>query len=164
MKPVAKTSSIRRISMRTLPKWMLRASLFAVILAVMSMSPAIYAQESVESIEFNVPFAFEDGSQIFPPGQYTIQMESQDILLIRGASGSGLLLRMSDEDRQPSTTTKVVFRKYGDQYFVGEVWVEGETTHTDTVESKTEKRLASELAENKIAPTSVELAALGTSR
>ena len=72
--------------MRTLSKWMLRASLFAVILAVVSMSPTIYAQESGVWVEFNVPFAFEHGSQIFPPGQYTIQMETQDTLLIQGAS------------------------------------------------------------------------------
>jgi hypothetical protein len=150
--------------MRTLSKWMLRASLFAVILAVMSMSPTIYAQASGESVEFNVPFAFEDGSQSFPPGQYTIQRESQNILLIRGASCSGLRLRTSDEDREPSTTTKVAFRKYGNRYFVGEVWVEGETTHTYTLESKSEKRWASEFSENKTAPTSVEVAALGTSR
>jgi hypothetical protein len=53
--------------MRTLPKWMLRASLSAVILTVMSMSSTIYALDSNVSVEFNIPFAFEDGSQDFPP-------------------------------------------------------------------------------------------------
>src|SRR5947208_15643962 len=54
------------------------ASLFAVILAVISMSPAIYAQALGESVEVNVPFAFEDGYQYFPPGLYTIRMESHN--------------------------------------------------------------------------------------
>jgi hypothetical protein len=70
--------------MRTLSKWMLRASLFAVILAIVSMSAAIYAQESGVSVEFNVPVAFEDGSQIFSRGQYPIQMETPDTFLLRG--------------------------------------------------------------------------------
>ena len=106
--------------MRTLPKWMLPAGIYAVILAVVSISPTIHAQESGESVKFNVPFAFEDGSQYFPPGLYTIQMEPQHLLLIEGASSSGFLMALPDEDRDPSETTKIVFRKYGNQYFLGE--------------------------------------------
>jgi hypothetical protein len=164
MKAVAKTSSIRRTSMRTLPEWMLPASLYAVILAAMSISPTMHAQESGESVEFNVPFAFEDGSQYFPPGLYTIQMEPQHILLIDEASCSGFLIVLADEGREPSETTKIVFRKYGDRYSFGELWIEGETSHTFNTMSKTEKRMTSELAGNKIAPSGMELAALGTPR
>jgi hypothetical protein len=71
--------------MRTLSKWMLCVCLFAIILAVVSMSPTIYAQESGVSVEFNAPFAFEDGSQIFLPAQDTIQMETHDTQPIQGA-------------------------------------------------------------------------------
>jgi hypothetical protein len=72
--------------MRTFSMWVLRAAPFAIIPAVVSMSPIIYAQDSGESIKFNVPFAFEDGVQHYPPGQYTvhIRMENQNLLLIRG--------------------------------------------------------------------------------
>jgi hypothetical protein len=91
-------------------------------------------------------------------------VENRNTLLIRGDSTSGFLITLPDEDRQPSETAKIVFRKYGNRYFFGEVWMEGEITHTHTAISKAEKRMTSELAGNKIAPTSVEVAALETSR
>lgn len=62
-----------------------------------------------------------------------------------------------DEDSRPSTTTKVVFLRYGDQYVLHEVWVEGETRHTYCLPSKEEKR---EMAANKAVPTGVVVAAL----
>jgi hypothetical protein len=150
--------------MRTLSMWMLRAILFAIILAVVSRSPATHAQEVGESLVVNVPFAFEDGSQYFPPGLYTIRMEFQNLILIRGDSSAGFLPTIYDDELQPSKTTKIVFRKYGDRYFVREIWVEGDATHTHTPTSKAEKELTSAFAENKTASTGVEVAVLGTLR
>jgi hypothetical protein len=164
MKAVATTPSTRRTYLRQLSMWMLRASLFAIILAVVSLPPAMYAQEVGETVTLNVPFAFEVGSQRFPPGFYTIQMKDQHIILIRGSLASGYLGTWFDEDEQPSKTSKVIFRKYGDRYFIGEIWTAGDGTHTYTVPSKAEKKLDSELAENKTSPTGVEVAVLSASR
>jgi hypothetical protein len=149
--------------MKNLSTWVLRATFFAII-AVISRSPVICAQELGESLKVNVPFAFEDGSQYFPPGLYSIQMVYQHTLLIRGASRSGFLLTIYDDELQPSKSTKVVFEKYGDRYFVREVWIQGDTTHIHSVTSNAEKKLTSEFAENNTAPTGVEVAALETSR
>jgi hypothetical protein len=150
--------------MRQLSMWMLRASLFAIILAVVSLPPAMYAQEVGETVTLNVPFAFEVGSQRFPPGFYTIQMKDQHIILIRGSLASGYLGTWFDEDEQPSKTSKVIFRKYGDRYFIGQIWTAGDGTHTYTVPAKAEKKLDSEIAENKTSPTGVEVAVLSASR
>jgi len=150
--------------MRQLSMWMIRASLFAVILAVVSMPPIIYAQELGETVRLNVPFAFEDGSQRFPPGFYTIQMKAQHIILIRGSLVSGYLGTWFDEDEQPSNTTMVIFRKYGGRYFIGEIWTAGEGTHTYVLPSKAETRLQLEVAENKTSPSGVQVAVLSASR
>jgi hypothetical protein len=84
----------------------------------------------------NVPFAFENGSQHFTAGPYTIRMGSQNMLMIRGKSRAGFAMTLFDEDSHPSKTTKVVFRRYGDQYFLYEVWIEGDTSHTSCLLSK----------------------------
>jgi hypothetical protein len=105
----------------------------------------------------NVPFAFHNGAQHLSAGLYTIRMDYQRVAIIQGESRSGVALAEFDEDRQPSKTTKVVFNKYGDQYFLHEIWVEGETRHTYFLPSKREKL---EISANRTAPTSVVVAAL----
>jgi hypothetical protein len=105
----------------------------------------------------NIPFAFENGSQHFTPGLYTIRMDYRNIMIIRGNAGSGIAITWFDEDRHPSDTTKVVFRRYGERYFLDQVWIAGEATHAYTLPSKAEKR---EIAANGGASTSVQVAAL----
>ena len=138
-----------------------RAILLAIIFAGAPLSPASHAQDLEGAVVVNVPFAFENGPQHFAAGLYTIGMESHNVLMIRGESRSGFIMAGLDEDSHPSETTKIVFRKYGDQYFLREVWVEGETSHTYCLPSKAEQL---EIAANRTAPTGVVVAALETSR
>jgi len=147
--------------MKTLSIWKLRSRLFAGILVATSLSPASRAQDLGMSVEVNVPFAFENGTQHFAPGLYMIRMEEQHLLLIQGRSQSGLTLTWFDEDLKPSKTTKVVFQRYGDRYFLSEIWLTGDTTHAYISPSKAEKEL--EYAANKTANTGVQVALLATS-
>jgi hypothetical protein len=86
--------------MKTLSIWKLRSRLFAGILVATSLSPASRAQDLGMSVEVNVPFAFENGTQHFAPGLYMIRMEEQHLLLIQGRSQSGLTLTWFDERPQ----------------------------------------------------------------
>jgi hypothetical protein len=150
----------RRNSMSTLSMSKFRAILLAVTLAGAPLCPASHAQDPEGAVVVNVPFAFEYGSTHFTAGLYTIRMESQNILELRGEKRSGFSMTRLDDDNRPSKTTKVVFRRYGVQYFLHEVWVEGETSHTSCMPSKAEKL---EISLNRTAPTGVEVAVLATS-
>jgi hypothetical protein len=143
--------------MSTLQISKVRAILLAIIVAGAPLSPASHAQDLEGNVEVKVPFAFEDGFQHFSPGLYTISVDYRNIATIRGESKSGFAPTGVDEDRQPSQTTKVVFQKYGDHYFLDEIWVAGDTTHTYFLPSKAERL---EIAANRTAPTSVVVAAL----
>ena len=143
--------------MNTLSISKFRAILLAVTLAGAPLSPASHAQDLESKVIVNVPFAFHNGSQHLSAGLYTISTSYQNIASIRGASRSGFALTGLDEDSQPSKTTRVVFRKYGDQYFLNEIWVKGDTTHTYFLQSKQE---SVELSANRTAPTNITVAAL----
>jgi hypothetical protein len=133
------------------------AILVAIIFAGAPFSPASYAQDLEGKVEVKVPFAFENGSQHFSPGLYTISVDYRNIATIRGESRGGFALTGFGEDRQPSQTTKVVFHKLGDRYFLEEIWIAGDTTHTYFPPSKAERL---EMSANRTAPTSVMVAAL----
>jgi hypothetical protein len=148
--------------MNTLSTWKFRATLFAVILAVAPSAAVSHAQDMDNAVVVvKVPFAFVDGSQHFPAGLYNIRMDDQKILAIHGQSDSGFVMAWFSEDSHPSNSTKVVFRRYGDQYFLQEIWISGESRHTYCLPSKSEKR---EMAANNAVPTNVVVAALGMPR
>jgi hypothetical protein len=147
--------------MSTLQVTKVRAILLAIIFAGAPLSPASQAQDLESRVIVNVPFAFQNGSQHLSAGLYTIGTSYQNIASIRGASRSGFALTGLDEDSQPSKTTRVVFLKYGDQYFLNEIWVKGDTTHTYFLQSKRE---SVELSANRTAPTNITLAALESPR
>jgi len=148
--------------MSTLSIWKFRATAFAAVLAVVSLAPASHAQGQKAVGKVNVPFAFETRLHHFEPGTYTISMETPQIMRIKGASDSGFVLMQLAGDRQPATRSKVVFRKSGDRYFLGEIWIAEKSGHLDVIKSKAERQL--QVAGQKSAPTGVELALLETAR
>jgi hypothetical protein len=147
--------------MSTLSMWKFSASLLAVILAAAPSSLVSQAQDIEESVVVEVPFAFGDGAQTFAAGRYSIRMDDHNILAIRGESNAGFAMAWFEEDSHPAETTKVVFRRDGDQYFLSEIWIAGESSHTYRRPSKEERR---EEAANKAVPTEVVVAALAMPR
>lgn len=117
------------------------AGLIAVVLAVASIAPVAQAQDSGFAARMKVPFAFQTASgQHFAPGVYTIRMNGQQSILIRGTKTSGLATTQLANDGQPATKGKAVFTHYGDQYFLHAVWVEGNASHLLCSSSKAQRQ------------------------
>jgi hypothetical protein len=147
--------------MKTLSISKFRAGLFAAVLAVAPLSPALHGQDLGMVAKVNVPFAFETASgHHFAPGVYSVKMESGHTLLIRGDSDSALTMTTVEDNGQAAATGKATFRKYGNQYFLAEITVAGRSRSLHFAESKTEKR--AEIAAEKNPPANVELALLET--
>jgi hypothetical protein len=146
--------------MNTPSIWKFRATLLAA--SFLAVAPALHAQTQEMQVKVNVPFAFESGSQHYAAGVYTIGRGAEHIMSIQGASNSGLAMTRLAEDPQPARTGKVVFHRYGDRYFLGEIWVAGKSGHLACVKSKAESQL--QISGHGTAPTGVELAVLETPR
>jgi hypothetical protein len=139
-----------------------RASIFAAVLTLVPMSPALHAQDGDMAAQVNVPFAFNTASQHYAPGLYRLRMENEDTLLIEGASSSHLALVRTEDEAQRVKTGKAVFHKYGNQYFLSEIAVSGTSRHLHFAPSKREKE--AQIAQNKKAPEGVELSLLQNAR
>jgi hypothetical protein len=140
-----------------------RAAVFTAVLAVVSLAPASQAQNRTVGARVKVPFAFETGRQHFAPGMYTISMETPAMLVIKGASDSGFVVMHPGGDRQQAVKSKVVFRRSGDHYFLGQIWIADRSGYMEVMKSKAERKL--QVAEQKSAPAdNVELALLETAR
>jgi hypothetical protein len=151
-------------TMRTLTMLKVPAGFIAAVIAVASLAPAAQAldQDPGFAVKMNVPFAFQTATgQHFNPGIYTIRMNSQQTLLIRGTAAAGLVMTQVAADGLPAANGKAVFTHYGGRYFLRAVWVAGNDSHLLCATSKAERQL--QVAAGKT-PAAVELALLKTGR
>jgi hypothetical protein len=88
-----------------------------------------YAQNAT-ILRGDIPFEFTVASKTLPAGSYGVARNSNSpmILFIRGIENleSAPLLAVANE-KSKEVTPKFVFRRYGDQYFLAEVWTGGTT-------------------------------------
>ncbi len=139
-------------------------SLLLVLAAV-----SVNAQQlSENSIAINIPFDFAVGETKLPAGNYTLGRialtSSYDRLVIQSADGLGDThtgMTRPNRASEVQKQSKLVFNRYGDQYFLSQVWMAGSDTGRDLFQSRNERNLANEskLARSKSEHQKVALTA-----
>ena len=106
---------------------------------------------SDNSIAVNIPFDFAFGETKLSAGNYTLRRivlpSSYDRLVIQSADGRGVTHTGMTRPNRTSEVQKqsnVVFNRYGDQYFLSQVWLAGSDTGRDLFQSRKERNLAKE--------------------
>ena len=83
------------------------------------------------NVKANVPFDFTIGKSSLPAGAYSIQSlatATGSVLAIRGEHAAKNMLASANnaETLNPSPNSRLVFHRYGDQYFLSQIWLQGE--------------------------------------
>jgi hypothetical protein len=104
----------------------------------------VHAQQDATRAVANIPFAFQLGAYHYPAGTYALELEGDHLLVIKGRSNSGLMQVSWDTANRPSATGKLVFHRYGDQYFLREMRVGGSSEFLGSPESKAEQGVRKE--------------------
>jgi hypothetical protein len=118
----------------------IRAAAVVAFLAVASGPAALHAQDQTLRSRISVPFAFEVGAAHFAPGTYFLSVPLEHTLSVRGPSGNASAPEWPEASLSPAAQSKVVFYRYGDRYFLREVWTKGRSDHLLCLESKSEHR------------------------
>lgn len=142
--------------MKPVSIWNLRSALLACTLAATAVASTSHAFAQGSVMEVNVPFAFHNGSQHMPAGIYRVELESNHVVLLRGKTRSGFVMTNPEIAKTASSTAMVVFNRYGDQYYLSEIWQRGSETGRRCVKSRQEKE--TQLAGNWAGPITRELA------
>jgi hypothetical protein len=124
---------------------------FAGVLAVLGATQA-FAQYG-PTLRADIPFEFAAGTAKLPAGEYTIHPATsiaQPVLSLRGEEGgsAAFLLTNSAHSVAVPDQSKLVFHKYGDQYFLSQIWVEGQTHGWQVPASRSERELSRRAAAN----------------
>lgn len=129
--------------MKTVIKLFLSLCLVAGLGGAMTASAQI---DSDSTIEANIPFSFVVENRTLPAGKYFVRVaENSDLgtLEIRGVRGRAAAL-FQTESVQPEhapAKSELVFDKLGDRYFLSQVFVEGDSSGSQVLKSKMERRL-----------------------
>jgi hypothetical protein len=112
------------------------------------------AAESFGSIRVDVPFDFTAGHSVFAAGKYTIRPAggyTNGVMLITSEDGkaSALLSTHYAQSAQSRNESVVIFHRYGDQYFLFQLWAVGDTTGSEIPKSSLERQAESGIEANK---------------
>jgi len=120
--------------------------MLALSLAVVSANGQ--STSNANRIVANVPFEFSVGYKALPAGAYSVQsIVSCDGVLIQSADGKTSALRLTDATRQIKEKPQalLVFHRYGERYFLAEVWNGIDNTGRQLTKSQEERAIANEL-------------------
>jgi hypothetical protein len=98
-------------------------------------------------IRAEIPFDFNVGKKKLPKGEYLIEsVGDSGTLAIRNADkGKSVVFNTIRSKPTDGNKAKLVFNRYGDQYFLARVWDQSSETILKLNKSSLEKRIAKQL-------------------
>ncbi len=137
--------------------------ILVITVAFISALATASAQTPGHTLTVKVPFEFSVGGKTFPAGDYQVSRLTSDgtTLRITNQESEQKVARQSRaiQSSQASEKSILVFRRYGNQYFLAQVWEVGEKTGRELMPSNREKSLENELAKNNEQAESVTIIA-----
>ena len=125
-------------------------SIFTLCAAVASAN----AQLSIP-IRARIPFDFNVGDKQLPAGKYTFSRLSglsySNILPVSSVDASTriFLSTLGAHVLTPNNESTLVFHRYGDQYFLEQIWTSGEQEGTQVPESRSERTIRQQLVQTQ---------------
>ena len=138
-------------------------TLVAMIVVVGSMAVAAQAQTNGRSqLIANIPFQFSVGNKTLPAGEYTVSQvnpaSDRAVLQLRRKDGKATaMVQMMTAIGKAQESAKLIFHRYGNQYFFAQAWLDGEQTGLEAPKSRAERAAQSEIGRIRMATESVAL-------
>ena len=108
------------------------------ILATLSLAASSLVAQSRALIKVNIPFSF--GAKTLPAGQYEVQTPRSNVVMIQSMdSKSAMMLPAhSAEAHQMNGVAALKFNRYGDRYFLSQIWA-GDIVGKELSKSRAER-------------------------
>lgn len=134
---------IRRLTMLGL------VSMFTLCAAVASADA-----QHLRPIKAKIPFAFSLGDKELAAGEYTFSplsgfANNKTMLVSMGSSTPMFRSILEAQILTPKNKSTLVFHRYGEQYFLEQIWTAGERDGTQLPESRSERTIRRKLARTR---------------
>lgn len=119
----------------------MKKTLAVAVLALANLVMAGHASAQIGGVQATVPFSFNVGDRTLPAGTYTITQLSSAAIMVRNRDNPSIAtLNLGIHNHSASNDHKLIFHKYGEQYFLSQVLCGECTVSMDLPRSKREKR------------------------
>jgi malonyl CoA-acyl carrier protein transacylase len=117
----------------------------AAVMALTAIASTRVAQAQ-EPLVVNIPFDFVAGNSQLPAGEYTVKVSAptHSLILIsrKDATASAFINTNAAVSAEPQSESKLIFNRYGDRYFLAQVWQQGYAQGRQLLKSSREKEVA----------------------
>jgi hypothetical protein len=133
---------------------------FAMLSLVVALAATSVRAQSSDYFEVTIPFEFSISGKTLPPGEYIVRRVFSDkpqwlsISSVNGRTGQSALTH-NVRAGTPQSESKLVFRRYGDQYFLSQVCEAGDSDIHELRKSRRESGLEREIAKHAARPEMV---------
>jgi hypothetical protein len=122
-----------------------RALVMAGMMALTAMASTQVAQAQ-ELLVVNIPFDFVAGNVTLPAGEYSIKVSAPERVLLlmdrKNPASSAFMNTNTVVMTEIQTESKLIFNRYGDRYFLSQVWAAGSSRGRQLMKSAREKEMA----------------------
>jgi CO dehydrogenase/acetyl-CoA synthase delta subunit len=128
-----------------------RLTMLTLVVGLALVSTVVPANGQLNShvVTADIPFEFIVADQTFPAGKYTVRTASDNgkVLKIVSLDGKSSIVRLSNSvtDSNTERNARMVFHRYGQEYFLAQVW-SGDNAGRQLIKSKKELHLEHERA------------------
>ena len=131
------------------------------LMVALAVTPA-NAQSSSHFVRIRVPFEFTIKDKTLPPGEYIVKRSvsgSPEMLSIRSVDGDSgeYVLTSNVQAGARRSESKLVFHRYGGQYFLSQVWTAGDSAGRELPKSRRERGVERETAKSAMERQTVTL-------
>ena len=124
-------------------------TMLMLLVSVALAAAVVSANAQLTAVKANIPFEFVVGDKTLPAGAYSVTTANtaSDALIIQSADRKNSAVRLSNsmEEMKKNAHARLVFHRYGRNYFLAEVW-NGESSGRDLTKSRQERAIERELA------------------
>jgi len=135
-------------------------SLAAMILVVFSVAPKMYGQTNYHlRLRFHVPFSFSVNNETFTPGEYEVTQQSALLLKVANVKSNDSAFEQvypAQSDREGNGQVRLVFHRYGSQYFLAAVSDGSRQSTYDFKTSPDEQQVAQNSARKPMMTVSID--------
>jgi hypothetical protein len=138
-------------------------TIMAVVILFATLCVASIQAQDSGTMLVTIPFDFVVSNQTLPAGEYYVRRSVQGPRVLtqisaRHKTAGAYLSTRPIEDREIQEKSKLVFNKYGDQYFLSQVWTAGYRTGQELGRTNQERARQRDFARQAVKRETISIA------